>query len=66
MMKETIAILLLVACLGLGCVVFYLFLQFYNLSRQAEERQRQILDLLAKIEQRLSKAGLEIKSPDAR
>jgi len=64
-MKETIAILLLIACLGLGCVVFYLFLQFYNLSRQAEERQGQILDLLAKIEQRLSKAGLEIKSPDA-
>ena len=65
-MKESIAILLLLACLGLGCVIFYLFLQFYSLSRQAEERQRQILDLLAKIEQRLPKAGAETNPPPAR
>jgi len=58
-MKETIAILLLMSCLGLGAVIFYVFLQFLNSSRQAEERQRQILERLAQLEKRL-----ETKAPD--
>ena len=65
MMKESIAIGLLVSCLGLGCVIFYVFLQFFGLSRQADERQRQILELLAKIEQRLARTGSENSSPGA-
>jgi len=50
---ETIAILLLLGALGLGCVVFYVFLQFLQTGRQAEERQKLLLEKLTEIEKRL-------------
>jgi type II secretory pathway component PulJ len=54
---ETVAVLLLIGALGLGCMIFYVFLQFLHTSRQAEERQRQILLRLSQIERRLEQAA---------
>lgn len=50
---EQLAIVLLLAALGLGCVIFYVFLQFLHLSRLSEERQREILERLVRMEERL-------------
>jgi len=62
---ETVAILLLIGALGLGCMIFYVFLQFLRASREAEERQRQILEQLSRIEQRLELAAPAPAGPSA-
>ena len=50
---ETIAVLLLLGALGLGCMVFYVFLQFVHTARQAEERQRQLLERIGRLEEQV-------------
>ncbi len=55
---ELLGIVLLFCILTMGCVVFYLLLQFNRITRQAHENDRLIKEALAKLDQKVD--GLKV------
>ncbi len=50
---EAIGIILLVSIMVMGCVIFYLFLQFYRIARETQEANQRIQEGLEKLSRKV-------------